>query len=77
MGASLVDQYPSMLVHIVVLKLLKIEPIYCRYWGDEGFKVGLGRVVYKDRGIKRGEEEVLSIGRGFKQKRIWVNISGN
>ena len=48
MGASLVGQYPIMLVHIVVLKLSKIEPIYCRYWGDEGFKVGVGRVVYKD-----------------------------
>ena len=48
MGASLVDQYPSTLVHIVVFKLLKIEPIYCRYWGDEGFKVGVRRVVYKD-----------------------------
>ena len=31
-----------------VLKLSKIEPIYCRYWGDEGFKLGLGKVVYKD-----------------------------
>ena len=42
-----------------VLKLPKIEPVYCRYWGDEGFKVGVGRVVYKDLGIKRGGEEVL------------------
>ena len=36
--------------------------------GDEGFKVGVGKVVYKDWGIKRGGEEVLSIGRGFQQK---------
>ena len=33
--------------------------------GGEGFKVEVGRVVYKDRGIKRGGEEVLIIGRGF------------
>ena len=32
------------------------------------FKVGVGRVVYKDRGIKRGGEDVLSIGRGIEQK---------
>ena len=30
--------------------------------------VGVVRVVYKDRGIKRGGEEFLSIGRGFQQK---------
>ena len=47
-GASFVYQYPITLVHIVGFKIIKIEPIYCRYWGDEGFKVGLGRVVYKD-----------------------------
>ena len=35
--------------------------------GDEGFKVGVGRVVYKDWGIQRAGEEVLSIGRGFQQ----------
>ena len=28
----------------------------------------VGRVVYKDLGIKMGGEEVLSIGRGFQQK---------
>ena len=38
--------------------------------GDEGFKVGVGRVVYKDLGIKRGGEEVST-------KRVWVNISGS
>ena len=36
--------------------------------GDEGFKVGVGRVAYKDWGIKRGGEEVLSIQSGFQQK---------
>ena len=36
--------------------------------GDEGFKVGVGRVIYKDWGIKRAGEEVLSIGRVFQQK---------
>ena len=36
--------------------------------GDEGFKVGVGRVVYKDWGIKRGGEEVLSIGMGYQKK---------
>ena len=30
--------------------------------------MGVGRVVYKDCGIKRGGEQVLSIGRGFQQK---------
>ena len=30
--------------------------------------MGVGRVVYRDLGIKRGGEEVLSIGRGFQQK---------
>ena len=30
--------------------------------------MGVGRVVYKDLGIKRGGEEFLSIGRGFQQK---------
>ena len=49
-------------------KIIKIKPIYCRYWGDEGFKVGVGRVVCKDCGIKKGGEEILSIGRGFQQK---------
>ena len=68
MGASLVDQYTIKLVHIVGFKILKIEQIYCRYWGDEGFKVGVCRVVYKDWGIKRGGEEVLNIGMGFQQK---------
>ena len=37
---------------------------------DEGFKVGVGRVVYKDLGIKTGGEEVLSIGRGFQKKSL-------
>ena len=39
-GDSLVEQYPITLVHIVGFKIIKIEPIYYRYWGDEGFKVG-------------------------------------
>ena len=30
--------------------------------------MGVGRVVYKDQGIKKGREEVLSIGMGFQQK---------
>ena len=30
--------------------------------------MGVGRVFYKDSGIKRGGEEVLTIGRGFQQK---------
>ena len=30
--------------------------------------MGVGRVVYKDLGIKRGGEEDLSIVRGFQQK---------
>ena len=69
MGSSLVDQYPITCWFILwVLKLLKIEPIYCRYWGDEGFKMGVGRVVYKDLGIKMGAEEILRIGSGFQQK---------
>ena len=38
--------------------------------GDDRFKVGVGRVVYKDSGIKRGREEVLSIGRGFNKKSL-------
>ena len=29
---------------------------------------GRSRVVYKDWGIKKGEGEVLGIGRGFQQK---------
>ena len=36
--------------------------------GDEGFKVGVGRVVYKDWDVKMGGEELLSIGMGFQQK---------
>ena len=36
--------------------------------GGEGFKVGVGRMVYKDWGIKMGGEEVLSIGKGFQKK---------
>ena len=37
------------------------------------------RVVYKDLCIKRGGEEVLSIGRGFQQKEfgsIFLEIKG-
>ena len=30
--------------------------------------MGVGRVVYKDCGIKMGGKEVLSIGRGLQQK---------
>ena len=47
--------------------------------GDEGFKVWVGRVVYKEWDIKRGEEEVLSIGKGFQQKyfgSIYLEIKG-
>ena len=47
--------------------------------GDEGLKVWVGRVVYKDWGIQRGEEEVLSIGKGFQQKyfgSIYLEIKG-
>ena len=36
--------------------------------GDEGFKVGVGMVVYKDWGIKRGGEEVFKYWEGFQQK---------
>ena len=36
--------------------------------GDEGFKLGVDRVVYKDWGIKRAGEEALSIMMGFQQK---------
>ena len=45
MGASLVDQYPITLVHIVGFKIIKY---IASLGGDEGFKVGVGRVVYKD-----------------------------
>ena len=58
-------------------KIIKNQTNILQVLGDEGFKVGVGRVVYKDLGIKRGGEEVLSIGRGFQKKRFWVNISRN
>ena len=41
--------------------------------------MGFGRVVYKDLGIERGGEKVLSIGRGFQQKyfrAIYLEIKG-
>ena len=41
--------------------------------------MGVGRVVYKDWGIKRVGEEVLSIGREFQQKEfgsIYLEIKG-
>ena len=67
-GASLVDQYLITLVHIVGFKIIKKWTNILYVLGDEGFKVGEGRVVNKDWGIKRGVEEVLRIGRGFQQK---------
>ena len=48
MGASLVDQYPITLVHIVGFKIIKNRTNILEVLGDEGFKVGVGRVVYKD-----------------------------
>ena len=36
--------------------------------------MGVGRVVYKDSGIKEGGEEVKSIRRGFQQK-VFGSIS--
>ena len=68
MGASLIDQYPITLVHIVGFKIIKNWTNILQVLGDQGFKVGVGGVVYKDWGIKMGGEEVLSIGRGFQQK---------
>ena len=48
-GASLIDQYPITLVHIVGFKIIKNwTNILQVLGGDEGFKVGVGRVVYKD-----------------------------
>ena len=67
-GDSLIDQYHIMLVHIVSFKIIKNWANILQVLGDEGFKVVVGRVVSKDWGIKRGGEEVLSIGRGFEQK---------
>ena len=78
-GASLVDQYPITLVHIVGFKIIKNWTNILQVLGGEGFKVGVGRVVYKDWGIKMGGEEVLSIGRGFQQKEfgsISMEING-
>ena len=47
-GASLVDQYPITLVHIVGFKIIKNQTTILQVLGDEGFKVGAGRVVYRD-----------------------------
>ena len=47
-GASLVDQYPITLVHIVGFKMIKIRANILQVLRDEGFKVGVSRVVYKD-----------------------------
>ena len=37
--------------------------------------MGVGRVVYKDWGIKRGGEEVLILGGGFKKKSLGQYLS--
>ena len=47
-GASFVGQYPITLVHIVGFKMIKNRTNILKVLGGEGFKVGLGRVVYKD-----------------------------
>ena len=47
-GASLVHQYPITLVHIVGFKIIKNSTNILQVLGDKGFKVGVGRVVYKD-----------------------------
>ena len=67
-GFSLVEQYPITLVHIVGFKIIKNQTNILQVLGDELFKVGVGRVVYKAWGIKKGGEKVLSIRRGFQQK---------
>ena len=47
-GASLVGQYPITLVHIVGFKIIKKSNQYIAgIGGDEGFKVGMDRVVYR------------------------------
>ena len=68
-GDSLIDQYHSTLVHIVVFKIIKNSTnILNKYWGGmRGLRCG-DRVVYKDLGIKRSGVNVLGIGRGFEQK---------
>ena len=49
MGDSLIDQYRSTLVHIVVFKIIKNSTnILQVLGGGEGFEVEVGRVVYKD-----------------------------
>ena len=48
MGASLVYQYSIMLVHIVGFKIIKNQTNILQVLGGEAFKVGVGRVVYKD-----------------------------
>ena len=49
MGDSLVDQYPITLVHIVGFKIIqKLNQYIAGIGRGEGFKVGVGRVVYKD-----------------------------
>ena len=47
-GASLVDQYHITLVHIVGFKMIKNQTNILQVLGDEGFKVGAGKVFYKD-----------------------------
>ena len=46
-GSSLVSQYPITLVHIVGFKIIKNQTNILQVLGDERFKVGVGRVVYK------------------------------
>ena len=78
-GPSLIDQYTITLVHIVGFKIIKNQTNILQLLGDEGFNVGVGRVIYKDWDIKRGGEEVLSIGWGFQQKEfrsISIEIKG-
>ena len=48
MGDSLIDQYPITSVHIVGFKIIKNLTNILQVLGDEVFKVGVGRVVYKD-----------------------------
>ena len=76
LGLHLLTNILSRLFILWVLKLLKIEPIYCKYWGDEGFKVGVGRVV-KGLRHKKGWGGGFKYWEGVSTKRVWVNISGN
>ena len=78
-GASLVDQYPITLVHIVGFKIIKNSTNILQVLGGmRGLRCG-DRVIYKDLGIKMGGGKVLSIGRGFQQKyfgSIFIEIKG-